>query len=98
MLDATQIARRRCAGLLVAASTLAAAGLVFLAIAPLHAVAQVRESQQSGSTAERRQASRSNPLDRALYETAESGELQISTGCLTPAQTSTALSRATAAH
>ncbi len=72
VLDANQ--RRGRAGLLVAASTLAAAGLVFLAIAPLHAVAQVRESQQSGSTAERRQASRSNPLDRALYETAESGE------------------------
>jgi ankyrin repeat protein len=73
VLDPTQ--RRGRVGLLAAASTLAAAGLVVLAIAPLHAVAQVGEDQQSGSTAERRQTRRSSPLDRALYEAAESGDV-----------------------
>lgn len=73
VLDATQ--RRGRAGLLTAAITLAAAGLVVFAIAPLDAVAQMHESQQSGLSAERRQAGRTTSLDRALYEAAESGDV-----------------------
>jgi len=58
------------AGILAVASTLAVAGIIVFAIAPLHAVAQ-----QSGSTSKQTQGRRSSPLDRALYEAAESGEV-----------------------
>ncbi len=71
MLDSTQ--HRGQAGLLAAASTLVVAAVIVLGIAPLHAVAQSPGNQQSQSSS--KHARRSSPLDRALYEAAESGEI-----------------------
>jgi bla regulator protein BlaR1 len=73
VLDGTQ--HRGRAGHSAAASTLIAAGLVVLAITPLRAVAQSPRKPQSESAPKQTQARRPGPLDRALYEAAESGQV-----------------------
>jgi ankyrin repeat protein len=71
VLDSTQ--RRGQAGLLAAVSTLVVAAVIVLGIAPLHAVAQSLGNRQSELSS--KPAERSSPVDRALYEAAESGEI-----------------------
>jgi ankyrin repeat protein len=60
-------------GHLAAASTLVIAAIFVVGIASLHAIAQLRGEQQTQSSS--KQTRRSSPLDRALYEAAESGKI-----------------------
>jgi beta-lactamase regulating signal transducer with metallopeptidase domain len=61
------------AGHLAAASSLVIAAIFVGGIAPLHAIAQLRGNEQTQSPS--KPARRSNRLDRALYEAAESGKI-----------------------
>jgi len=73
VLDATQ--HRGRAGLLAIASTVTAAAVIAIVLAPLHAVPQSQGKQQSESPSKQTEARRSSPFDRALYEAAENGEV-----------------------
>jgi bla regulator protein blaR1 len=77
LLDSSQ--QRGRVGLLAAMSVMSIASLVVFSIAPLRAVAGSRNSaataQESGSQAEDKRKRRSSPLDRALFEAAENGNL-----------------------
>lgn len=78
LLDGNQ--RRGRAGLLAVTSAMSVASFVMLVIAPVRAVAQPRNptaaaTQESGSPTEGASARRSAPLDRALFEAAESGDI-----------------------
>ena len=73
LLDGAQ--QRGRAGYSAALSTLIVAVLLVLAIAPLRAVAQSPRKPQPESAPQQTQARRSGPLDRALYEASESGQV-----------------------
>jgi bla regulator protein blaR1 len=78
LLDGSQ--RRGRVGLLAAASAMIMASVVVLSIAPVRAVALSTNptdtvSQDSGTQTEDTRQRRSSPLDRALYEAVESGEI-----------------------
>ena len=78
LLDGHQ--RRGRAGLLAAASVVCVASLVVIAIAPVRAVAQsgtptAAANQESVPPAGDARARRSTPLDQALYEASENGDI-----------------------
>jgi bla regulator protein blaR1 len=73
VLDSSQ--RRGRAGGIMAASALIVASLVVLVIAPVEGVAQAPAARQPGLSSNKVQPKASSPLNRALYEAAEDGDV-----------------------